>query len=184
MWNRAAGKWCVRFEYGKHVRQYLSNKGDTMKARSKFNSVVCIVTFIAITYCAFSSAQADVFVFSYTGTDQTWTVPAGVAQITVKAWGAGGAGGNYIFNDIGGGGGFVTGTLDVTPGEQLTIIVGGGGQPGAVVKRVGGSRAWLSKWQTRFGDKGSTGLCSQSCRPHTSPRAWAREMARLIVQTR
>src|SRR5437867_160498 len=48
------------------------------------------------------------------------------------------AGGNYVNDDIGGGGGFVTGTLNVTPGEQLTIIVGGGGQPGAGPGAYGG----------------------------------------------
>src|ERR1043166_5799930 len=65
------------------------------------------------------------------GKDQTWTVPAGVTQIKIKLWGAGGAGGNYVFNDIGGGGGFAEAILKVTPGEALTIIVGAGGETGA-----------------------------------------------------
>lgn len=76
-------------------------------------------------------AQVDTAVyFIYTGSDQYWTVPAGITQIQVKLWGAGGAGGNYVFNDMGGGGGFATATLTVLPSEQYKIIVGGGGQPG------------------------------------------------------
>ncbi|PWH84879.1 hypothetical protein DIT68_12095 [Brumimicrobium oceani] len=48
-------------------------------------------------------------------------------------WGAGGAGGdvsNQNAKTHGGGGGFVEGELDVTPGEKLLIIVGEGGKYG------------------------------------------------------
>src|SRR5688572_24261703 len=38
-------------------------------------------------------------VFNFSGTDQEFVVPAEVTQITVKAWGAGGAGGNYAVED-------------------------------------------------------------------------------------
>jgi len=34
-----------------------------------------------------------------------WTVPADVTEITVEAWGAGGAGGGSTSNDVGGGSG-------------------------------------------------------------------------------
>lgn len=102
-----------------------------------FMILVALGLFSATSITVFAQ-DAGKIVFTYkTGTDnkgvdQTWTVPAGVTRIKVKAWGAGGAGGNYLdFNDTGGGGGFVTGTLNVTPGDQLTIIVGGGGQQGA-----------------------------------------------------
>ena len=33
--------------------------------------------------------------FYYTGSDQTYTVPAEVDKLFVQLWGAGGAGGNY-----------------------------------------------------------------------------------------
>ncbi len=59
--------------------------------------------------------------FSYTGTLQYFTVPAGVKSITVKIWGAGGGQG-------GGSGAFVTGNMAVTPGEVLNIFAGQGGQ--------------------------------------------------------
>jgi hypothetical protein len=59
----------------------------------------------------------------------TWTVPNGVTSIQIVATGGGGGasfpgtgdGGN------GGNGGIVTGTLAVTPGDTLSLYVGGGG---------------------------------------------------------
>jgi hypothetical protein len=68
-------------------------------------------------------------VFSYTGSAQTWTVPAGITSIQISMLGAGGAGGRALTGStaFGGGGGFVTGTLTVVPGDTLTIIVGQGG---------------------------------------------------------
>jgi hypothetical protein len=62
--------------------------------------------------------------FSYTGADQSYTVPTGVYLLIVKMWGAGG-GGNGAGK--GGGGAYVEGRLTVTPGETLTLIVGSGG---------------------------------------------------------
>ncbi len=65
----------------------------------------------------------------------TWTVPSGVTEITVKAWGAGGGGGGAGSSGnggSGGGGGYAQSTLSVTPGETLNIYVGGGGGGGTV----------------------------------------------------
>ena len=72
-------------------------------------------------------------IFSHTGADQSFVVPAGVTTLTAKLWAGGGAGGGLPMDSpalypVGGGGGFATGTFAVTPGETLTIIVGGGGQ--------------------------------------------------------
>jgi len=66
--------------------------------------------------------------FTYTGADQTYTVPAGATSITFKVWG--GAGGSSNKNGVvyGGAGGFTQGTLAVSGGETLTIVVGGGGE--------------------------------------------------------
>ena len=84
------------------------------------------------TACVFNGAT-----FNYTGAVQTFLVPAGVTQITVKAWGAGGGG--YMTSGIGdttaagaagSGGGYATANITVTPGETLTVIVGGGGGAG------------------------------------------------------
>ncbi|WP_395141228.1 glycine-rich protein [Armatimonas sp.] len=59
--------------------------------------------------------------FTYTGADQDFVVPTGVTSLTVKLWGAGGG-------QNGGSGAFVSGTLAVTPGETLKMVVGNGGQ--------------------------------------------------------
>ncbi|KKQ60711.1 MAG: hypothetical protein US83_C0013G0001, partial [Candidatus Falkowbacteria bacterium GW2011_GWC2_38_22] len=78
-------------------------------------------------------------VYTSAGT-QTFTVPVGVTKITVKAWGAGGGGGgganggaetNRNPGGDGGGGGYILSTINVVPGETLTIAVGGGGGGGA-----------------------------------------------------
>ncbi|MER2626619.1 MAG: glycine-rich protein, partial [Accumulibacter sp.] len=78
--------------------------------------------------------------FSYTGADQTFTVPVGITSITIKVWGAGGGGGVLYSGSTkpGGGGGFSTGTLAVTPGQTYTVIVGAGGQTGGSSNTYGG----------------------------------------------
>ena len=68
--------------------------------------------------------------FSYTGGSQTWNVPNNVNLIYVKLWGAGGGSAWSTGDGPGGGGGFVSGYLSVTPGSTLTIIVGQGGGAG------------------------------------------------------
>jgi hypothetical protein len=73
--------------------------------------------------------------FGYAGDDQDFVVPAGVTQVVVKLWGAGG--GSHNTAD-GGAGGFVTGTLAVTPGETLTIVIGQGGLNGESAYGGGG----------------------------------------------
>ena len=71
--------------------------------------------------------------FNYTGSDQTWTVPAGVSSINFELLGAGGGGATYTSFGNGGGGGYSKGALAVTAGQVLTIIVGqrGGGELGS-----------------------------------------------------
>lgn len=58
--------------------------------------------------------------FDYTGAVQHWTVPAGVTEIIVTA--AGAQGGSDLTRA---GGGVVTATIPVTPGNVLDIYVGG-----------------------------------------------------------
>lgn len=116
--------------------------------------------------------------FACTGADQTWTVPAGVTSVTVKLWGAGGgatfqtAGSGNA--DWAGGGGYVSGTLPVTPGETLTLVVGqggaastgsryGGGGGGANGGGSGGGRSAIRRGSTDIvtvgggGGSGNTG---------------------------
>ena len=67
--------------------------------------------------------------FEYTGAAQSFTVPAGVTELTLEAWGAQGGNGYYDSYDIyGGKGGYSTGTLVVNPGETIFVAVGGQGE--------------------------------------------------------
>ena len=70
--------------------------------------------------------------FNFTGNTQSYTVPAGVTTLRVKAWGGGGGSGGTDCQGIGlgGGGAYATDVIGVTPGEVLTIYVGGGGAAG------------------------------------------------------
>ena len=63
--------------------------------------------------------------FGYTGGQQTWTVPAGVTSITVKAWGAQGGGAPATgYWGVGGKGGYSSGSASVKSGEAIYIEVG------------------------------------------------------------
>ena len=67
-------------------------------------------------------------IFDYTGNVDTFTVPSGVTQITVEAYG--GQGGNGT-NGSGGPGGYVLAEgIPVVPGDSYEIRVGGQGQSG------------------------------------------------------
>ena len=61
------------------------------------------------------------------------TVPAGVTQITIAAWGGGGGGGSGANGAGGGGGAYCGQSFTVTPGETLNIVVGAGGAGGYYV---------------------------------------------------
>jgi uncharacterized repeat protein (TIGR02543 family) len=95
-------------------------------------------------------------VFSYTGSDQQFTIPSDIDTskgVLVEAWGAGGGGSIAYYGDPGGGaGGYSKATLTTpTAGEVLKIVVGqgglvrdqsikyGGGGPGGEGGQVGSS---------------------------------------------
>ncbi|WRS31146.1 Ig-like domain-containing protein [Actinomycetaceae bacterium MB13-C1-2] len=77
-------------------------------------------------------------VFSYTGSMQSWTVPAGVTEVTARVWGAGGGGihddGSVSLDAAGGGGGaYLEAKVPVEPGDELSLVVGQGGVTGEAV---------------------------------------------------
>jgi uncharacterized integral membrane protein len=92
------------------------NKKNKMKLllSSKLIVVSMLLLFSEIIYAqTFTKSQT----FDYTGSDQTFTVPAGVTSITVAVWGGGGGGGARSSNYTGGGGGggaYAISTLSVT----------------------------------------------------------------------
>ncbi|MBI5489640.1 MAG: hypothetical protein HY905_20065 [Deltaproteobacteria bacterium] len=65
-------------------------------------------------------------VFEFTGEVQSYGVPEGFRRVRVRMWGAGGA---NLPDSIAGAGGYSEGELEVTPGEVLSVIVGGAGLP-------------------------------------------------------
>lgn len=68
------------------------------------------------------ACEAEV-VFGYTGAPQTFTVPVGTTQVFIEAEGAKG----FSAGNPGGEGGYASGTLTVTEGEELYVYVGGHG---------------------------------------------------------
>jgi hypothetical protein len=75
---------------------------------------------------------------------QTWTIPSGVTQIVaIPVSGGGGGGGNGYQSQSGaggggGGGGFYPVQLAVTPGENISVVVGQGGAGGFTTSQVAG----------------------------------------------
>jgi hypothetical protein len=81
----------------------------------------------------------DKQIFYFQGrTVQRVRVPCGVSQARIKVWGAGGGGGGWdvcggnFTGGNGGGGAFATALVNVTPGHELEVYVGEGGEPGTL----------------------------------------------------
>eukprot|EP01041_Mallomonas_annulata_P013162 gene13162-27846_t len=107
--------------------------------------------------------------FIYTGSSQTYTVPAGINSITVYA--CGGQGGTNYYN-TGGNGGCIRSLVSVTPFQMLYVIVGdagrgyyvyasgynGGGRGGAYIYQGGqlaGGGGGASDVRTSLSDLGT-----------------------------
>lgn len=103
---------------------------------------------------AISGSSSNKHAYSYTGAPQTFTVPAGVNLIFVKLWGAGGGSAYGTGDGPGGGGGFVSGFLAVTPGSNLTVIVGQGGPGGT---NSGNSSGTATTTSSPYGGGGMAG---------------------------
>jgi hypothetical protein len=86
--------------------------------------------------------------FTYTGAEQTWTVPSGVTSALIKAWGAGGGSDSNGSGRYGAGGGFAYGTVTLTPSTSMKIIVGQGGHIGAHGGSGGGGGGYSGFFNT------------------------------------
>ncbi len=91
----------------------------------------------ASTYAASIAAamKEEVKIFDYTGSLESFKIPAGVTSVEIKAWGGGGCvfdeTPNYAAShnaDFGGAGGFSSAKISVKPDEILYIQVAQGGQ--------------------------------------------------------
>ena len=101
---------------------------------STSGTIVTTSNSITINDTSLTPAAAGEHQFTTTG-NHTFTVPANVTQVSAVCVGGGG-GSSYCQGNSsesgagGGGGGLSTATFSVTPGENLTIYVGSGGQNG------------------------------------------------------
>tara|TARA_R110002110_G_scaffold213793_2_gene427225 strand:+ start:461 stop:1360 length:900 start_codon:yes stop_codon:yes gene_type:complete len=87
-------------------------------------SLTAVVVAAVFAFSAGNTAKAAVIDFNYTGAVQTFIVPTAVSSIFVETWGAQGWSSS---NNQGGFGGYTSGDLSVTVGENLWIYVGGQG---------------------------------------------------------
>ena len=101
-------------------------------------------------------AESGSQTFSYTGAQQTFTVPSGVTSIEIKAYGA--EGGSHPSNGSDGGlGGYAIGNLSVTAGNTLYIYVGGEGAYSSSTNSSGTSGGWNGGGRGGYGGGGGGG---------------------------
>ena len=98
-------------------------------ARYAVRVVALSASLVGLALVPVAAARAETATFSFTGAEQTYTVPAGVSTLRIVA--IGGAGGAPSqFGGAGGKAGAVGADLAVTPGENLLVVVGGNGGNG------------------------------------------------------
>ncbi len=107
------------------VHWYDASTGGTLLGVFASGDTFTVSPTSTTTYYAQSQAEIIQNTFNYTGGAQTFTVPAGITQIDIDAYGARG-GNSYNTTGVGLGGRVQT-TMDVTPGQVLNIYVGGEG---------------------------------------------------------
>ena len=106
-----------------------------------------------------SSGSSSSITYTYTGSVETFTVPPGVTSISIEAWGASGQ--DFTVEQYtpstGGLGGYSSGDLTVTPGDVISIYVGGAGAdntPGYNGGSLGGYGTPSDGWAGRAGSGG------------------------------
>jgi hypothetical protein len=113
MRRRTVGAW------GSSAFKGIGLKGGTLLPPRRCFSFSAL----AIAVCLVIPGAAQAMAFSYTGGEQTYTVPAGVLAVSVTA--IGGPGGGPSGGLPGGRAAEVSGIVPVTPGEVLYVEVGG-----------------------------------------------------------
>jgi hypothetical protein len=104
-------------------------------------------------------AAAEIKTFSFTGAEQTYTVPAGVRLVHVVAIGAQGGHGQDA-KAPGGEGGFgarLEADLPVEPGQVLFVEVGGRGEDGSPIGTGGGAGGFNGGGSSNPGDVHTAG---------------------------
>jgi len=120
----------------------LSAKSGTKSLKTKLWTGVNLFALLLYASSLFSQTTQT---FNYTGGAQSYTVPAGVTSIAIKAWGA--QGGTLL--NAGGSGGYATGILGVSPNQVLYVYVGE--QPTTATGGFNGGGAGLNDGISRGG---------------------------------
>tara|TARA_B110001469_G_C9646065_1_gene326577 strand:- start:1227 stop:2933 length:1707 start_codon:yes stop_codon:yes gene_type:complete len=115
---------------------FLNNK---IKTRNYIKTTL-VLSAILLGCLSVKSQTVTVETFNYTGAIQTYTVPAGVTSVTIEAYGAEGGGGNVY---DGGKGASMIGDFIVTPGDELTILVGEMGISSSIYQGGGGGGTFV-----------------------------------------
>lgn len=106
----------------------------------------------AITNGTLDSEVGSPTIYDYTGGNQSYVV-GDETSITVYAWGSrGGTGPTALGPFPGGGGGYIEAVVPVTPGETLTVMVGGHGSDDGTAVYGGGAAGGQSA--SRYGGGG------------------------------
>lgn len=138
--------WIRAFGYKAPASDITNNAyNNQLKYISNYNSsTISLITVDGVSGPPSVVSLTNTNSYTYTGANQSLTVPTGVTWLYVTANGAGGAGsGNGdMANAVGapgGAGGRIIGWISVTSGETLSVIVGGGGSVvGSTVRSAGG----------------------------------------------
>jgi hypothetical protein len=122
-------------------------------------------TGLAVGVPAAAQAAVPSTTFTYTGYEQTYTVPSGVTEVTMTAVGAPGASGFYINAGSGGEGAQVTATVPLPAGTTtLYVEVGGAGTSGGAGGfNGGGSSSGYPTTYSGGGGGGASDVRTVSC---------------------
>lgn len=111
-----------------------------LKSRDFINKLVLLAA--CLLSVASIKAQTNRDTFNYTGSVQTWVVPASVTSIVVEAIGAdGGSAPSFVGPTDTAQGGYVRTNVSVTPGQTINIYVGGAGTQTTAGWNGGGAAA-------------------------------------------
>ena len=108
-------------------------------------------------YCRLrkTSTETDTKNFSFTGTQQTYTIPTGYTSFTFQVWGAQGG---STSNNTGGKGGYSDGTLSATSGiSSIYVYVGGTGSASTGGIANGGWNGGGTSWASNGADPAAGG---------------------------
>jgi hypothetical protein len=131
-----------------------------MKKNYLTKAKVSAVLFTGLIILGEQAQAQTVQTFAYTGSVQTWVVPACVGPATLEVWGAEGGGSALSSNSssgLGGLGGYARGSLNVVPGSTLYIYVGGYGQSATNGLAAGGFNGGGSGYASSSGEPGNGG---------------------------